>query len=162
GVISILRKSIPRHLRYVGQMGVADRMAGDRAIGLGVVELSDEARTFARMAEVAVELRDEDGADVLVMGCAGMARYRDRLLRRAERAVVAEPGGDRRRAGDAAGARAHRRRLPLARAVAAEADAAGLHLATLGPAADADAALRVVTQPPAALQHAEILLRPAV
>ena len=47
GVISILRKSIPRHLRYVGQMGLADRMAGDRAIGLGVVELADEARTFA-------------------------------------------------------------------------------------------------------------------
>src|SRR5438309_3568679 len=69
GVISILRKSVPRHLRYVGQMGVSERMAGDRAIGLGVVELANEATTFARMAEVAAELRDEDGADVLVMGC---------------------------------------------------------------------------------------------
>ncbi len=88
GVISILKKSIPRHLRYVGQMGVADRMAGDRAIGLGVVELSDEARTFSRMAEVAAELRDEDGADVLVMGCAGMARYRDRLQRHVGLPVV--------------------------------------------------------------------------
>src|SRR6201992_4516778 len=85
---SILKKSIPRHLRYVGQMGVADRMAGDRAIGLGVVELSDEARTFSRMAEVAAELRDEDGADVLIMGCAGMARYRDRLQRHVGLPVV--------------------------------------------------------------------------
>src|SRR6516225_4323355 len=50
GVISILKKSIPRHLRYVGQMGVADRMAGDRALGLGVGELANEATTFARMA----------------------------------------------------------------------------------------------------------------
>src|SRR5262245_66028179 len=50
GVISILRKSIPRHLRYVGQMGVADRMAGDRAIGLGVVELAGQARPFPRIA----------------------------------------------------------------------------------------------------------------
>ena len=88
GVISILRKSIPRHLRYVGQMGVSDRMAGDRAIGLGVVELANEATTFARMAEVAAELRDEDGADVLVMGCAGMARYRDRLQRHVGLPVV--------------------------------------------------------------------------
>lgn len=88
GVISILRKSIPRHLRYVGQMGLNDRMAGDRAIGLGVVELANEARTFARMAEVAAELRDEDGADVLVMGCAGMARYRDRLQRHVGLPVV--------------------------------------------------------------------------
>jgi len=88
GVISILRKSIPRHLRYVGQMGVADRMAGDRAIGLGVVELADETRTFSRMAEVAAELRDQDGADVLIMGCAGMARYRDRLQRHVGLPVV--------------------------------------------------------------------------
>ena len=72
----------------VGQMGLADRMAGDRAIGLGVVELSNEATTFARMAEVAAELRDEDGADVLVMGCAGMARYRDRLQRHVGLPVV--------------------------------------------------------------------------
>jgi allantoin racemase len=88
GVISILRKSIPRHLRYVGQMGLNDRMAGDRAIGLGVVELVDEARTFNRMAEVAAELRDDDGADVLIMGCAGMARYRDRLQRHVGLPVV--------------------------------------------------------------------------
>ena len=88
GVISILKKSIPRHLRYVGQMGVADRMAGDRAIGLGVTELGNEAVTFARMAEVAAELRDEDGADVLIMGCAGMARYRDRLQRHVGLPVV--------------------------------------------------------------------------
>ena len=88
GVISILKKSIPRHLRYVGQMGLNDRMAGDRAIGLGVVELADEARTFSRMAEVAAELRDEDGADVLIMGCAGMARYRDRLQRHVGLPVV--------------------------------------------------------------------------
>jgi Asp/Glu/hydantoin racemase len=79
GVISILRKSIPRHLRYVAQMGLSDRMAGDRAVELGVVELSDEQRTLSRMIEVGTALRDADGADVLVMGCAGMARYRDRL-----------------------------------------------------------------------------------
>jgi len=88
GVISILRKSIPRHLRYVGQMGLHDRMAGDRAIGLGVVEFVDEARTFSRMAEVAAELRDDDGADVLIMGCAGMACYRDRLQRHVGLPVV--------------------------------------------------------------------------
>lgn len=79
GVISILRTSIPRHLRYIGQMGMQARFAGDRAIGLGVVELTDEARTLSRMIDAGTELRDKDGADVLVMGCAGMARYRDRL-----------------------------------------------------------------------------------
>jgi Asp/Glu/hydantoin racemase len=31
------------------------------------------------MVEVGRELKERDGADVIVMGCAGMARYRDRL-----------------------------------------------------------------------------------
>jgi Asp/Glu/hydantoin racemase len=79
GVVSILKKAIPRHLRYVAQMGLTDRMAGDRAIDLGVVELAEESRTLDRMIKIGRQLRDLDGADVLVMGCAGMARYRDRL-----------------------------------------------------------------------------------
>lgn len=79
GIIAILKRSVPRHLRYVGARGLEARFAGDRPIGLGVAELSDDTRTLARMIEVGKELRDKDGADVLVMGCAGMARYRDRL-----------------------------------------------------------------------------------
>ncbi|MCL4746290.1 MAG: aspartate/glutamate racemase family protein [Burkholderiaceae bacterium] len=79
GVIAILRKSIPRHLRYIGALGVADRLAGELPVGLGVTELSDQARTFGRMVEVGKSLRDGHGADVLVMGCAGMARYRKPL-----------------------------------------------------------------------------------
>jgi Asp/Glu/hydantoin racemase len=79
GVIAILRASLGRHWRYFRAMGVAERIAGDRPIELGVLELADEARTVGRMTEVGRALRDEDGADVLVMGCAGMARYRPRL-----------------------------------------------------------------------------------
>jgi allantoin racemase len=90
GVISILRKSIPRHLRYVGAMGLTSRMAGDRAIDMGVLELSDKQRTLGRMIEVGTALRDRDGADVLVMGCAGMARYRD-ALQEAVALPVVEP-----------------------------------------------------------------------
>jgi Asp/Glu/hydantoin racemase len=79
GVISILKKSIPRHLRYYGAMGVGGRLAGDLPIGLGVTELGDAGTTLGRMTAVGAELRDDHGADVLVLGCAGMARYRDRL-----------------------------------------------------------------------------------
>ncbi len=79
GVIAILQKSIPRHLRYMGAMGVLDRLAGELPVGLGVTELSDEKKTFGRMVEVATALRDVHGAHVIVMGCAGMARYREPL-----------------------------------------------------------------------------------
>ncbi|SHG78470.1 aspartate/glutamate racemase family protein [Marivita hallyeonensis] len=76
GVIAILSRSIPRHLRAFGAMGVLDRMAGDRAIELGVTELADTDKSLNAMIETGKRLRDEDGADVLIMGCAGMAKYR--------------------------------------------------------------------------------------
>jgi len=79
GVIAILQKSIPRHLRYLGAMGVMDRLAGELPVGLGVTELSDEKKTFGRMVDVAKALRDQHGANVIVLGCAGMARYRKPL-----------------------------------------------------------------------------------
>ncbi|TQV81813.1 aspartate/glutamate racemase family protein [Denitrobaculum tricleocarpae] len=79
GVISILSPSVPRHMRYFGAMGVMNRLAGDLPLGLGVAELSDETRTLTRMVEVGHTLRYGHGADVLIMGCAGMARYRDTL-----------------------------------------------------------------------------------
>jgi allantoin racemase len=76
GVISILARSVARHLRYIGAMGVGQRLAGDLPIGLGVAELADRRTALARMVDVGRTLRDRHGADVLVMGCAGMARYR--------------------------------------------------------------------------------------
>ena len=90
GVIAILAASIPRHLRYYGAMGVMDRIAGELPVGLGVAELADRERALARMAEVGRTLRDVHGADVLVMGCAGMASLRQRL-QDAVRVPVVEP-----------------------------------------------------------------------
>jgi Asp/Glu/hydantoin racemase len=60
-------------------MGIADRIAGELAVDLQVVELSDEAKTKSRMLAVGKALKDEHDADVLVMGCAGMTRYRKPL-----------------------------------------------------------------------------------
>jgi Asp/Glu/hydantoin racemase len=79
GVIAILKQSIARHLRYVGALGLSERLAGELPLGLGVTELSDSSKTFPRMVEVGKMLRDLHGADVVVMGCAGMARYRKPL-----------------------------------------------------------------------------------
>lgn len=79
GVIAILPPSIPRHLRAFGAMGVMDRLAGDRALGLGVAELADPDRSLAAMITTGKRLRDTDGADVLIMGCAGMADYKHTL-----------------------------------------------------------------------------------
>jgi len=90
GVLAILEKSIPRHLRYMGALGVMDRLAAELAIGLGVTELADEGRALGRMAQVGSTLREAHGANVIVMGCAGMARYR-KALQRAVGVPVVEP-----------------------------------------------------------------------
>lgn len=79
GVIAILANSVPRHLRYYGAMGVMSRLAGEMPVGLRVQELANTGRTLERMRKVGQALRDNDGADVLVMGCAGMAPYREPL-----------------------------------------------------------------------------------
>jgi allantoin racemase len=90
GVLAILARSVPRHLRYIAAMGMTQRLAGDLPIGLGVTELGDARKTLGRMIEVGRELCDRHGADVLVMGCAGMARYRAEL-EEAVRLPVVEP-----------------------------------------------------------------------
>ena len=79
GIISILSKSIPRHMRYLGAMGVLDRLAADLPLELGVQALADEARSFARLVEVGRALRDIRGAEVVILGCAGMTAFRARL-----------------------------------------------------------------------------------
>lgn len=79
GVISILESSIARHLEYIRGMGIESRLAADLPIDLGVLELEDEAVALERMVEVGSRLRDAHGADVLVMGCAGMASLRGPL-----------------------------------------------------------------------------------
>lgn len=76
GIISILERSIPRHLRYVRSLGLDGHLAGDLAVNLSVAQLASGAGVLQRMVEVGRRLVDERGADVIVMGCAGMARYR--------------------------------------------------------------------------------------
>ncbi len=46
---------------------------------MGVSALGQADLVLARLAEVGRQLREEDGADVLLLGCAGMARHRRAL-----------------------------------------------------------------------------------
>lgn len=78
GVIALSPVSIRRHLRYLRQMGVMDRVAAERPLHLSVAA-AERTDAFAKVRRVAEELRDLDGADVLVLGCAGMARHRASL-----------------------------------------------------------------------------------
>ena len=89
GVISILPASIPRHADAIAALGLSRHCAGDRALGLGVAELADRARTLPRLIDTAAQLR-ADGARCLILGCAGMAWARAPLAA-ASRLPVIDP-----------------------------------------------------------------------
>jgi allantoin racemase len=76
GVIAIRQGSIARHTRYLRQMGLMERLAGERPLEMSVTEAAAGESTLRRMVEVGRELKEIDGARTIVMGCAGMARHR--------------------------------------------------------------------------------------
>jgi Asp/Glu/hydantoin racemase len=75
GVISLGQSSIDRHLRYLKALELDRRLAGDRSIDMTVAQLmaTDVVETVVRTGR---KLRDEDGADVVILGCAGLGGYR--------------------------------------------------------------------------------------
>ncbi|MEQ8441178.1 MAG: aspartate/glutamate racemase family protein [Alphaproteobacteria bacterium] len=79
GIIAILEGSVPRHEAYVERLGLTSRFAASVPIGLGVVELEEAPDALARMEAVGKVLVGDRGADVLILGCAGMASKRQPL-----------------------------------------------------------------------------------
>ena len=54
------------------------RLAAERPLHLSV-EDAERDEAFDRVLEVATDLKEMDFADTLVLGCAGMARHRQKL-----------------------------------------------------------------------------------
>lgn len=77
GVIAMLDASIPRHWRKWGEMGITARIAGEVAISRSIAQMADADSTREAMIAAGQRLAEEYGANVLVMGCAGMATFRD-------------------------------------------------------------------------------------
>lgn len=79
GVAAILPASVERQRRSFMAQGVTNRWAGSIPLGLGVAELADRAVTLERLTSVARSLRDDHGADSIILGCAGMGAYRKEI-----------------------------------------------------------------------------------
>lgn len=74
GVVALGPKSIARHMPYIRALGLESRLAAERALNLSVAE-SEEAAAYPRIEEVARTLVEQDMADTILMGCAGLARH---------------------------------------------------------------------------------------
>lgn len=78
GVVALSPKSIARHLPYIRTLGLQSRLAAERPLNLSVAE-SEAAEAYPRIKTVARQLVEQDMADTLLMGCAGMARHCEAL-----------------------------------------------------------------------------------
>src|SRR5258708_38385020 len=66
GVIAIGQRSIARHMRYLRQMALIDRLAGERPLEMSVAETASGDKTLQRMVEVGRQRKEEDGAGAVV------------------------------------------------------------------------------------------------
>lgn len=79
GVVSILSHAVSRHWAYARALGLDRRIVADLPVNQKVAELADEKTVLSKMLEAGKQLRDGHGANVILLGCAGMARYRGRM-----------------------------------------------------------------------------------
>jgi Asp/Glu/hydantoin racemase len=75
GIIAFTDRSKPRQRRVLQSMGVEDRLAATVALNLDMEVLTDPAKPRQAL-EWAARTLVEQGAEVVVLGCAGMAGHR--------------------------------------------------------------------------------------
>ena len=89
GIISILDASVERHKIALQQLDLLPYITADIALNLSTTQLHETQLVSKRLKEVAAQLV-EKGADCLVLGCAGLADYRQ-MLSNAMQLPVVEP-----------------------------------------------------------------------
>ena len=82
GIMTEQRPRVAMKKRHVRRYGLEQRMASIRPLELSVAELAaDPEGTKAAGMKLARRMIEEDGAEVIIMGCAAMAGYSDDLER---------------------------------------------------------------------------------
>ena len=89
GIIALSPASAKRQQRYVRQMGLESRYGGSHPIDASAAETAGDA-IRSRMVDAGLALVRDHGADVLILGCAGMAAHR-RSIQDAVGVPVIEP-----------------------------------------------------------------------
>ncbi len=87
GIIALSPASVRRQQRYVRQMGVASRYAGSWPVDATAADTASPTMR-ERLCEAGRALAQQRGADVLVLGCAGMASHRAAIEAASGRPVI--------------------------------------------------------------------------
>lgn len=76
GVLALGRESIQRHIAYVRQLGYQAFHAGERPLDISVDDAANGPDVLQKIIDTGRQLVDEDGAETLILGCAGLATHR--------------------------------------------------------------------------------------
>ncbi len=90
-VIMPIRESISPMVAKIRRMGLWERAASVRAVNLHVLDLGDHHRTLEAVEQEARRAVEEDGAEVIVLGCTAMGPIAS-VLAQALGIPVVEPG----------------------------------------------------------------------
>ena len=90
GVLALSDESIRGHLVYLEKLGFTAQLAGELPLDVSVDESANDPATFDKIVTQGRRLVEESGADVIVLGCAGMAAHK-KPAAEALRVPVIEP-----------------------------------------------------------------------
>lgn len=79
GVLALSDASVGRHKPIFRRLGVWDRLAGELPLSISVAEAVSDDSVYPRIRDAAKSLCGDYGAGAVVLGCAGMAKHRQRL-----------------------------------------------------------------------------------
>ncbi len=75
-IMTARSQRVPNKIEHVKQCDLADKLASVRPLGMSVLEMDAEPqRAKSRIMDVAGAAVREDGAEVIILGCAGLAGY---------------------------------------------------------------------------------------
>ena len=79
-ILTSRRARVPAKLAHVAHLGLSSRLASVRPLEMSVLDMdADPERARARIVEVGGAAVREDGAEVIVLGCAGLAGHASAL-----------------------------------------------------------------------------------
>ena len=73
GVLALSDESIARHLIYIDALGLRDSLATELPLNISVEQSAGDPQTLDKVIATGRRLVEEFGAEVIVLGCAGMA-----------------------------------------------------------------------------------------
>ena len=76
-MLALSRESIQRHIAYVRRLGFHSFHAGERSLEISVDEGANDPGVLQKIIDTGRELVNDDGAETVILGCAGLAHHRE-------------------------------------------------------------------------------------